>query len=71
MSHLRCTVDTQDDFNLIEKIIQKIDSRPIHLMDVLRLGQNEPDLFEINSHVKHDGMERSLKEDEEFLNNNS
>lgn len=71
ISHLRCTVDTDDDFKLIEKIIQKIDVRPIHLIDVVNLFKKEPRLFEINNHIKHDGYEKSLKEDKEFLKNNT
>ena len=66
---MRCTVDTDDDFKLIERIIEKIDTRPIHLDNVLELFQNEPSLFEMNNHIKHDGYEKSLKEDEEFLKN--
>ena len=30
LSHIRCTVDTEYDFKLIEKIILKIKTRPIH-----------------------------------------
>ena len=71
LSHIRCTVDTDDDFKLIERIISKIDIRPIHLKDVLTLLSKEPSLLEINRHIKHDGYERSLKEDEEFLKNNN
>jgi hypothetical protein len=40
---------------------------PIHLENVLELLSNEPELLKINKHVKHDGYERSLKEDEVFL----
>jgi len=69
LSHIRCTVDTENDFKLIEKIIQKLDTNPIHLENVLELLANEPDLLEINKHIKHDGYERSLKEDNEFLKN--
>jgi len=69
LSHIRCTVDTKDDLKLIEKIISKIDVRPIHLDNILELILNEPDLLEINKHIKHDGYERSLKEDNEFLKN--
>jgi len=71
ISHLRCTVDTDDDFKLIEKIIKKIETRPIHLINVMELFQNEPRLIEMNNHIKHDGYERSLKDDEEFLKNTS
>tara|TARA_B100000029_G_scaffold345682_1_gene338067 strand:+ start:217 stop:990 length:774 start_codon:yes stop_codon:yes gene_type:complete len=69
MSHIRCTVDTNFDFILVEKILSKIKNRPIHLNDVLQLFLIEPSLLEINSHIKHDGYEKSLKEDHEFLKN--
>ena len=64
-------MDTDDDFKLIEKIIKKIETRPIHLINVVELFQNEPRLIEMNNHIKHDGYERSLKDDEEFLKNTS
>jgi|TARA_B110000263_G_C15307342_1_gene511150 spore coat polysaccharide biosynthesis protein SpsF len=70
LSHIRCTVDTDNDFKLIEKIAQKLNMNPIHLENVLDLLSTEPDLLEINRHIKHDGYERSLKEDDEFLKNN-
>ena len=60
-------MDTHDDFKLIEKIISKLNMNPIHLENVLELLSNEPELLKINKHVKHDGYERSLKEDEVFL----
>ena len=67
VSHIRCTVDTDFDFQLIEKIIQKLRMNPIYLENVLDLLSQEPHLLEINKHIKHDGYERSLKEDTEFL----
>jgi len=67
LSHIRCTVDTDDDFKLIEEIISKINSRPIYLNDILELFTKEPHLLEINKNVKHDGYERSLQDDEKFL----
>tara|TARA_Y100001936_G_scaffold225417_1_gene243869 strand:+ start:12623 stop:13405 length:783 start_codon:yes stop_codon:yes gene_type:complete len=70
LSHIRCTVDTKDDFKFIEKIIQKLDTNPIHLDDVLNLLSNESHLLEINKHIKHDGYEKSLKEDVKFLSEN-
>ena len=65
-SHIRCTIDTDLDFKLVVQIISKIKSRPIHLNNVLELYKKEPTLFEINKYVKHDGYERSLKEDKEL-----
>lgn len=67
LSHIRCTLDTLDDFNLIKKIIHKIEHRPILLNDIVKLFEKESELFNINKHVKHDGYLRSLKKDEEFL----
>ena len=67
LSHIRCTVDTEYDFKLIEKIILKIKTRPIHLDHILDLFSKDTNLLEINKHVKHDGYARSLKEDQEFL----
>ena len=67
VSHIRCTVDTDFDFQLIEKITQKLRMNPIYLENVLDLLSEEPHLLEINKHIKHDGYERSLKEDTEFL----
>ena len=70
LSHIRCTVDTEYDFKLIEKIILKIETRPIHLDHILDLFSKDTNLLEINKHVKHDGYARSLKEDQEFLKRN-
>ena len=67
LSYIRCTVDTEYDFKLIEKVISKIALKPIKLNHVLELFLEKPDLLEINKHVKHDGYERSLLEDKEFL----
>ena len=67
LSHIRCTVDTEYDFKLIEKIILKIETRPIHLDHILDLFSKDTNLLEINKHVKHDGYARSLKADQEFL----
>ena len=51
------------DYNLIKKIMHKINHRPILLNDVLKLFEKEPELSQINKHVKHDGYLRSLKSD--------
>ena len=67
LSHIRCTVDTNNDFKLVEEVISKIDVRPIYLDNILELFKKEPNLLEINKEVKHDGYERSLRADEEFL----
>ena len=67
LSHIRCTVDTDYDFKLIEEIISRIDVRPISLNYILEVLKKEPHLLEINKDVKHHGYERSLQEDKKFL----
>lgn len=47
-SNFRWTVDYLDDFQFVQQIFQKIDSRPILFRDVLSLLDNEPKLKLIN-----------------------
>lgn len=68
ISDLRWTLDYKIDLELIKNIISKIDTRPIHMKDILELFTNEPDLKKINQdHKPNEGYMRSLKEDEEFI----
>ena len=50
-NHIRVTVDEEEDFRLVELIIQKIGEHP-SLNDLLSLYQIDPDLFSINSNAK-------------------
>jgi len=47
LSHLKWTVDRENDLNLVRKIISKINKRPILMTDILQLFEIEPTLFEI------------------------
>jgi len=69
-SHLRWTVDFPEDLQLVKTLISKIDSRPIHLEDILHLIKSEPELIEINNdHEPNEGLKRSLEKDKDFLKN--
>ena len=69
ISNLRLTVDRIEDFELIKQILNNISINPIHLEDVLELFSRKPELIEINKHINNnEGLDRSLKEDEEFIN---
>jgi len=69
LSHLRWTLDRQEDLDLIKKIIVKIDKNPILMNDILNLLSAEPDLVKINEHIsQNEGMLKSLKRDKEFQN---
>lgn len=53
-SHHRWTVDTPEDFDLIQKIIEAIypEKPNFTLEDCLRLLQKQPEWYFINSHIK-------------------
>ena len=70
ISHLRWTLDYDVDLKLIRTIISKINTRPIHMSDILQLFKNEPNLKKMNqNHKPNEGYMKSLKNDEEFTRN--
>ena len=69
ISNLRLTVDRIEDFELINEILNNLSINPIHLENILELFSRKPELIEINKHINNnEGLDRSLKEDEEFIN---
>lgn len=54
LSTHRWTVDTQEDFNLVEKIITDLYPRNpnFHMNDILELLNQHPDWLKINAHIK-------------------
>ena len=70
LSHLRWAVDRIEDLDLVRLIVSKIKKRPILMKDVVELFNKEPELSKINKNVsRNEGDIKSLKEDQEFLNN--
>jgi len=70
ISHLRWTLDYDVDLKLIKLIISKIDTKPIHMNDILQLFKKEPKLIEINkNHKPNEGYLKSLQQDKEFTKN--
>jgi len=51
VSHLRWTLDMNEDLILIREIVSKIKKRPILMNDVLDLFSKEPELISINEHL--------------------
>tara|TARA_B110000014_G_C20054428_1_gene548692 strand:+ start:83 stop:850 length:768 start_codon:yes stop_codon:yes gene_type:complete len=71
LSHLRWTLDYNEDLRLIKQIIPKIIERPIQMKHILSLFSKEPDLPKINNNYKpNEGYQKSLEEDERFLRKN-
>ena len=67
---VRLTIDREVDLELFRIVISKITNRPILMNNILELYNNEPKLFEINSHMDPlEGYNKSLKYDKEFLKN--
>ena len=67
---LRLTIDRKEDLELFRIVISKISERPILMDNILELYNNEPKLFEINSHIDSlEGYNKSIKYDKEFLKN--
>lgn len=70
LSNLRWTVDFPEDLELVKILISKIQSRPIHFKDILKLLNSQPELLEINKdHEPNEGLKRSLEDDRKFLKN--
>jgi len=68
LSHLRWTMDYEEDMNLIKLIYKKIPKRPILMIDILDLLKKEPHLKKINSsHRPDEGFQKSLVDDKQFL----
>jgi spore coat polysaccharide biosynthesis protein SpsF len=70
-SHHRWTVDTEEDFQLIEKLITSLyPSNPQFTADdVLQLLREHPDWVEINAHVKQKPLRESSKNTEFRIQN--
>ena len=67
MNHIRCTLDRENDFLFLEKLISAIENQPILLKDVLEWVNKNPKLIEINnSYTKNEGYLNSVQNDEKF-----
>lgn len=53
LSSFRWTIDQIEDFILVQKIVSKINKRPILMNDIIHLLTKEPKLLTINRNVTH------------------
>lgn len=67
ISHLRYTIDRIEDYLVVKEIIKNINMRPVLTQNIIDLYKRNPEIFEINKNVKHDGYLRSLEKDEQYL----
>ena len=68
LSHFRWTVDYKDDLEFFKLIFKKLKNKKIiHLDDILKILNNNPELIKINSsHKRNDGYQKSLKNDKKI-----
>lgn len=66
-SHYHWSVDTEQDFKFVEAVYRHFGDEMFHVRDVLALLEKKPELLDINKGATgYEGLEKSLKEDEEF-----
>jgi spore coat polysaccharide biosynthesis protein SpsF len=51
LSHLRLTVDTEDDWKLVSAIVGHFGDEPVPLRELTAWLASRPDLVELNAHV--------------------
>ncbi|NMO55047.1 NTP transferase domain-containing protein [Actinoplanes sp. TBRC 11911] len=51
LSHLRLTLDTQDDWKLMEAIVERFGDEPVSIRALAGFLDGRPDLIELNAHV--------------------
>jgi len=51
LSHLRLTLDTEDDWKLIESIVEQYGDEPVSVRALAAWLADRPDLIELNAHV--------------------
>ena len=64
LSHLRWTVDKENDLKFVKKIISEIKNRPISMQDIIKLISKKPEILDINkNHIPNEGYTKSLNQD--------
>ena len=51
LSHLRLTLDTEDDWKLMEAIVERFGDEPVSVRTLAGFLAGRPDLIELNAHV--------------------
>jgi spore coat polysaccharide biosynthesis protein SpsF len=56
LSHLRLTLDTEDDWRLIEAIVAHFGDEPVGVRELTGFLTDRPDLLELNAHVSQKAL---------------
>jgi spore coat polysaccharide biosynthesis protein SpsF len=64
LTYINCTVDNNDDYDLVRKVIFEINERPILMKHLVDLFKRKPELLKINKNSDpYEGHKRSFKND--------
>ncbi len=64
LTYINCTVDNDDDYELVRKVIFEIKERPILMKHLVNLFKRKPELLKINKNSDpYEGHKRSFKND--------
>jgi len=67
LSHLRWTIDRENDLILAKNLVEKIKERPILMKNILKILSSNPELIEISKDNSIDeGYKKPLLQDKEF-----
>ncbi len=67
LSKYRWTLDRKNDLVLIRTLAREIKVRPIHMLDILKIFKEKPDLININKdNLSEEGYLLSLKKDKNY-----
>jgi spore coat polysaccharide biosynthesis protein SpsF len=69
LSYIRCTVDREQDLKFVQEIWKRKhkSKKIIHIEDILKIIQNNPNLVKINNKISFDeGYQKSIKKDLKF-----
>jgi len=64
LTHINCTVDNKEDYQLVKKIVDEIKERPILMKYIVKLFKEKPELININKNSDpYEGHKKSFKQD--------
>jgi len=64
LTYINCTVDNNEDYELVRKVIFEIKERPILMKHIVDLFKRKPELLKINKNSDpYEGHKRSFKND--------
>ena len=67
ISHMRWTVDTQEDYELAKKVYEKLGPGYFGMEQIVELFESDPDLLKVNDmYERNEGYAKSLKEDKKI-----